>query len=43
MSDIRAMMAAMQREVIRSAARARLERAGFKFTIPSYKIGFKNV
>jgi hypothetical protein len=43
MSDIRAIMAAMQREVIRSTARDRLIRAGFKFTTPKYQIGFKNV
>jgi hypothetical protein len=43
MSDIRAIMAAMQQEIIRSAKLRRLEQAGFKFTTPKYKIGYKNV
>ena len=39
MSDLRAIMAAMQQDVIRSANLRRLERAGFRFTAPKYKIG----
>jgi hypothetical protein len=42
MSEGRAIMAAIQRSLIRNTSRQRLEQAGFIFTIPKYpiKIGF---